>query len=92
MMITEALKTAQHEHIVYFLLTAYVETLGYADAYGIPEKVKRLPIVGEKDVRERSRLIQETLSARVGREISSMPVIKEARDVFNTAGERLETI
>ncbi len=50
-MITDALKQAQTEHVVYFLLTAYVETLAYSGSrYGIPDNVKRLPIDGKTDV------------------------------------------
>lgn len=41
-MITDAMKSAQTEHTVYFLLTAYVETLGHTDNYGIPETVRRV--------------------------------------------------
>lgn len=91
-MITDAMKSAQTEHTVYFLLTAYVETLGHTDNYGIPETVRRLPICGRSDVRERSRLMRETLYTRGRHDNCAKPVIVEAADVFNTAAKQLETI
>ena len=91
-MITDAIKSAQTEHVVYFLLTAYVEALGHTNDYGIPETIKRLPIQDRSDVRERSKLMRHTLSGRRRHDRSPKPVVKEAADVFEAAVEQLETI
>ena len=58
--ITEAIKTADTEHVVYFLLTAYVETLDYYDPLrsSLPEHVKRLPMMGISDISDRLRAVR----------------------------------
>ena len=43
-MLSDAIKLAQTEHVVYFLLAAYVETLDFYDS--IPARAKRLPMAG----------------------------------------------
>ena len=90
-MITDAIKLAPSEHVVYFLLTAYVETLGYIDLYGIPEDVKRLPISGKPDVSERLDIMRDVLH-RPQSTMTVKAVIEEAVDVFGAASEQLERL
>ena len=89
-MITDAIKQAPSEHVVYFLLTAYVETLGYVDL-GIPEDVKRLPISGKPDVHERLGMMRDVLKSP--RDINAEKgIVEEAVDVFGAASEQLERL
>lgn len=94
-MITDAIKTAQTEHVVYFLLTAYVEALGYYDPprSSLPPYVNRLPIAGMRDVTERFRALRETLDSSVQQDSSGVrALIREAVDVFDTASQRLRIL
>jgi hypothetical protein len=90
-MITDAIKSAQTKHALYFLLTAYVETLAFNAADGIPEKVKRLPISGKTDVRKRSEVMRNVLQEPAP-DKQVVPVIEEAADVFDVAAEQLEKL
>ena len=54
MMILDAINTAASEHAVYFLVTAYIESLHHFHrSLGIPESVIRLPVAGVGDLEER---------------------------------------
>ena len=45
MMILDAINTAQNEHAVYFLVTAYLESLQhFPRGLGLPKSVMQLPI------------------------------------------------
>ena len=54
MMILDAIDTAASEHAVYFLVTAYIESLHHFHrSLGIPESVIKLPVVGVGYLEER---------------------------------------
>ena len=54
MTIREAIDSAGNEHAVYFLVTAYIESLHHFDRDpGIPARVVKLPVNGLGDLRER---------------------------------------
>lgn len=54
MMILDAINTAASEHAVYFLVTAYIESLHpFHRSMGIPESVISLPVEGVADLAER---------------------------------------
>jgi len=89
LMLTDAIKHAETEHVVYFLLTAYVETLGYADSYGVPEQVKRLAIRSKRDVRQRLGVMRDILEIPLHAHPHTRQVIEEAADVFDAASDRL---
>lgn len=91
-MITEAIKSAQTEHVVYFLLTAYIETLGHTDSSGIPTTVRRLPLRDKNDVRERLRLVRVKLYTRRRDDKRAKPVMEKTAEVLNTAVEQLEVV
>lgn len=77
-MIIDAIKSAQTKHALYFLLTAYVETLAFVES--IPEKVRKLPIRGKADVRMRWKVIQDLLRGPLpDRQVG--PKIEEAADI-----------
>lgn len=84
-MITDAIKCVQTEHAVYFLLTAYVETLTFTES--IPETVRRLPIRGREDVRRRAEVLHDVMYAPAPVLVALK--IEEAADVFDVAFEQL---
>lgn len=89
LMITDAIQTAQTKHTVYFLLTAYVETLALSES--IPENVKRLPICGKADVKQRSE-VMHTVLRRPLRDRRMVRKIEEATNLFDTASEQLKKL
>jgi hypothetical protein len=59
MMILEAISTATNEHAVYFLVTAYLESLQhFPRGLGLPKSVMKLPIAGIDDLEERLTSLQ----------------------------------
>jgi len=54
MMILDAINTAQNEHAVYFLVTAYLESLQhFPRGLGLPKSVVHLPVGGLDDLERR---------------------------------------
>ena len=92
MTITDAVKQANTEHVVYFLLMAYVEALGYTGRSSVPAPVKRLPIVTRTDVNERLHVLREALASPASSGPDARPVIEEAADLFSAASEQLNTL
>jgi hypothetical protein len=90
--ITEAIRTATTEHVVYFLLTAYVETLDYYDPPRsfVPEHVRRLPVTEFSDVSNRLRALRTAIEQYTRSKIR--PLIKEAVEVFTAALQRLRVL
>ena len=91
MMIIEAIETEKTNHVVYFLLAAYVETLGFYDSNrsGLPARVKNLPVRGRADVRERLRALRGLVAHSTGCARDVRRVVEEAVEVFATAASRL---
>ena len=94
MVLTEAIRTAKTEHVVYFLLAAYVETLDYFDPLrsSLPESVKKLPIDGKADVVERLRALRAVAYEHAHGETRSRLLLDEAADVFTSASQRLRAL
>ena len=94
MMLNDAIRLAATEHVIYFLLTAFVETLDYRDPPRsfIPARAKRLPLVGEADLLERLRVLRNACKAHARTEPIARGVIEEAVDVFSTALQRLTAL
>src|SRR5258706_1326468 len=89
-MLNDAIELAQTEHIVYFLLTAYVETL---DSYEfIPARAKQLPMAGKADVLDRLRILRNLRKAHAQNGSKEHAVIEETIDVFSTALQRLTAL
>jgi hypothetical protein len=90
--ITDAITTADTEHVVYFLLTAYVETLDYYDPLrsSLPEHVKRLPMAGVRDVAERLRALSGSIEQYA--QSQARLLIEEVLEVFSAALQRLKAL
>lgn len=92
MTISDAVKQAKTEHVVYFLLMAYVEALGYTGRSSVPAHVKRLPIVTRTDVNERLDVLREALDSPRRSRPDARRLIEEAADLFSAASEQLKNI
>ena len=91
MTVTDAIKQAKTEHVVYSLLMAYVEALGHTGP-SVPAPVKRLPIFAKADVNERLDVLREALDSPVSSRPETRPLIEEAAEVFGAASEQLQTL
>src|SRR5215212_5996364 len=89
-----AIEFAQTEHIVCFLLTAYVETLGYYETtrLALPEQIRHLPLAGKADVDGRLRILRALLERRDATARDARGVTEEAIDIFAAACRRLNVI
>ena len=92
MTITDAVKQANTEHVVYFLLTAYLEALGYTGRASVPPPVQHLPVVNTTDVHERLDVLREALDSPAPSRPDVRPMIEEAADLFSAASEQLENL
>lgn len=91
--ITDAIRLARSEHVVYFLLTTYVETCAHHDNDGtLPEAVKRLPIAGESDLAERIRALSLASAMGAPHAGSASALSSEALDVLAAATQRLTAL
>jgi len=91
MTITDVIAEAGNEHEIYFLLTAYMESVRFGDKFGLlPEHITRLPLSGLADVTRRfDDLRTERDHATVRSNDRTSVFISEALDVVGTARERL---
>jgi hypothetical protein len=92
MTIIEALGRADTDHIVYFLLTAYAESLSWYDPPGacFPARVTRLPVASVDDVSERVHALKNAHDSQIARPSRARLILEEAIDVFDTASRRLK--
>ena len=88
MMIVEAVDSAPTEHAVYFLLTAYIESLRHFQrGCGVPQRAITLPVAGLSDVAERLDVLR---SENVAPE--SAVAAAEAAAVLEAALRRLSAL
>jgi hypothetical protein len=86
MMILDAISGASSEHAVYFLVTAYIESLHHFHrGLGIPECVVRLPVRGRGDLEERL----ESLHHGIDLPLEAIVPASEVSAVLATAVHRL---
>jgi hypothetical protein len=63
MMIADAISSATTEHAVYFLITAYIETLHhFHKSLGIPVQVIELPVSGIDDLAQRLAALRHDIN------------------------------
>ena len=91
MVITDVIAEAGSEHEIYFLLTAYLESVRYGDKFGLlPERITRLPLSGLADVKQRlDALRSEHDQPQIEPNARTRVFISEALDVVGTARDRL---
>ena len=91
-MISNAIRLAQNEHVVYFLLTSYLDVRGGArDGADLPPQVKRLPIRGEADVHQRLRVLSASSGSEAA-DANASPIVEEAAEVLRAASERIASL
>ena len=89
MMIVDAIGSAATQHAVYFLVTAYLESLRHFErASGVPSGVLQLPIHGSEDVAQRLHALHHSS----GGEAESIVARSELAAVLGCALERLHEL
>ena len=89
MIIVDAIKSARTEHAVYFLVTAYLESLSHFEcSAGVPRPVLRLPISGSADLA--SRL--DTLESTIDGPLEALVPISEVAGVLASAVSRIGSL
>ena len=89
MMIIEAIESAASEHAVYFLASAYVESLHHFHrSLGIPHSIIVLPLHGVADLRQRLAALSDDDNLPM----PGLASVLEARTVFGAALARLSAL
>lgn len=90
MMIADAIAEATTEHEVYFLLTAYLESVRYGDQHGLlPDDLTRLPLAGPVDVENRLQHLWQDHACLPQASHRTYTLMREACNVMGRAYERL---
>jgi len=94
MTITDVIRDADSEHVVYFLLSSYVNTARYRNTLkGLPEQISALPLASKGEVRSRFQMLMLELDGASKRlDNKACATIKEALAVFGTALNRLQSL
>ena len=89
MMIVDAIGSAATQHAVYFLVTAYLESLRHFEgASGVPSGVLQLPIQGSEDLAQRLHGLHHTTGVKP----ESVVARSELASVLGCALERLHDL
>jgi hypothetical protein len=89
MTITDAIRHAESEHMVYFLLSAYIETLQFSAK--LPARLTRLPLSGMRDIGVRFQqfvAVRDHASKRLDKRARML--IREAVDILAMALRQLQ--
>ena len=90
MIIVDAIRRASTEHVVYFLLSAWLETLVHTGrARALPAEAARLPVQGSVDVRRRLRIIREKLASDNDMAPQRVRVLEDAASALGAARVKL---
>jgi hypothetical protein len=94
MVIAEAIREAETEYVVYFLLDAYLHTGDRRTALKkISAEISILPVRGRNDVHSRYVMLKSALNeAAEAGDVKAATAIKEALMVFGAAVQRLESL
>ena len=92
MIIIDALRLAASEHVVCFLLTAYVETVEHrgSAARAVPADAKRRPVRDANDVFQRLRALRSKRAMTTAPREARM--IDEVVSAFSAAADRLRAL
>ena len=94
MVISDAIREAETEYVVYFLLEAYLKTDSRrATLKSLPAGISMLPLTGRRDAQTRLAMLKyefDTASMRF--DGAFFKGIEEALTVFNAAVQRLESL
>ena len=89
MMIVDAIRSAATQHAVYFLVTAYIESLRHFErSSGVPSEVLDLPLRDHADLTRRSRLLDRHILVP----FTAVVAMSELATVLACAAERLAAL
>ena len=89
MMIVEAIDSAPTEHAVYFLVTAYIESLRHFErGCGVPQRAIALPVSGFRDLAERFEILRGSVDVAPDAAVAAA----EATEVLASALRRLSAV
>lgn len=90
MLIRDAIEQSRSEYHVFFLVTAYIESVQHkSDVSGWPTHLLSLPLNGIPDLRRRRELAAAVIALCFQGVDSADGTIKECHEVFTTALRRL---
>jgi hypothetical protein len=90
LIIVDAIRRARTEYVVYFLLSAWLETLAHTGrARALPAEAAQLPVRGSVDVRRRLRLIRDKLASGNDMAPQGMRVLQDAACALDAARFKL---
>jgi hypothetical protein len=94
MIVTDVIREADTEHVIYFLLSSYVGVARDCDRLrNLPEQIAALPVTGKDDVKSRFKTLLFELDAASKRlDDQACTSIKEALTIYGTALSRLERL
>ncbi|HEX2825520.1 MAG TPA: hypothetical protein VHP37_04185 [Burkholderiales bacterium] len=89
MMIIDAIRSAATQHAVYFLVTAYIESLRHFErSSGVPSDVLDLPLRDNADLERRARQLDQHSVVP----LEAIVPVSELAAVLECAAERLVTL
>ena len=93
MIIVDAIRRARTEYVVYFLLSAWLETLVYTGrARALPADAARLPVREGREVPRRLHLIREKLACEKDLTPRRARVLEDAARAFAVARDKLRDL
>lgn len=94
MVIADAIREAETQYVVLFLLKAYLDTESRRQALQhLPARITRVPVTDKDDARARYKLLNAEFDAAARRGDDRVrPSIREALGVFGAAVLRLEAL
>jgi hypothetical protein len=89
MTILDAIESASTEHAVYFLVTAYIESLRHFErGCGVPQRAIALPVAGFNDLAARLEMLRSSAGIAPHSDVAN----SEATAVLAAAVARLTTL
>ena len=94
MVLTDVMREAQSDHVIYFLLSSYINAARHGGALkSLPEQVAALPLTSKDDVRSRFETLMYELDAASKRlDDEACVTIKGALSTFGIALFRLQAL
>jgi hypothetical protein len=93
LIIVDAIRRARTEHVVYFLLSAWLETLVHTGrARALPADAARLPVREGREVPRRLHLIREKLACEKDLTPRRTRVLEDAARAFAVARDKLRDL
>ncbi|MCE9640076.1 MAG: hypothetical protein K8S22_08000 [Betaproteobacteria bacterium] len=94
MTITDVIREADTNHVIYFLLSSYVNASRCGDRLkSLPERVAALPLTSATDVKSRFEILILELDAASKRlDDQACIMLKDALTIFGTALNRLQSL